>query len=47
MSAFDAEELELLVQTMVEAEPETDEDDGDDAGAGDIAWTVSYSTFRN
>ena len=46
MSAADAEELELILQAMAEAEPETDDDeDGDNAG--DVAWKISYSTFRN
>lgn len=47
MSAADAEELELILQAMTEAEPETDDDDEDGENAGDVAWKISYSTFRN
>jgi hypothetical protein len=46
MSAAAAEELELLVQAMADAEPATVE--GDEDNAGDVlTWKISYSTFRN
>jgi hypothetical protein len=42
-----AEELDALVQSMLAEEPTTDIDTDDDDSTGDVAWKVSYSTFRN
>jgi hypothetical protein len=37
------EELEVLVEAMLAAEPEDTEDE---ENAGDLLWKISYSTFR-
>lgn len=39
-----SEELEALVQSMIASEPEPE--DGENSGDV-VAWTISYSTFRD
>ncbi|WP_344662558.1 hypothetical protein [Catenulispora subtropica] len=38
------EELEVLVEAMLAAEPEGGEDE---ENTGDLLWKISYSTFRD